>query len=216
MLRRTLLLALPLLTMAFSGPLLGQGPAQQPAPPATTPAPGTAVATFAGGCFWCVESDFDKVPGVLATVSGYTGGHTPNPTYRQVTHGDTGHYEAVQVTYDPSKVGYERLLERFWTTVDPYDAGGQFCDRGTSYRTAIFVHDGKQRAAAEASKAQLAKAHPDRPPLATPILDAKTFTPAEGYHQDYYQKNPIRYRYYRNGCRRDARVEQLWGKRASN
>ena len=169
--------------------------------------PRTAV--FAGGCFWCVEADFDKVPGVLATVSGYTGGTVENPSYKQVTFGDTGHYEAVEVTYDPGRVGYRQLADIFWRTVDPTDSGGQFCDRGDSYRTAVFVADEEQRQAAQSSKAEAAAALGQE--VVTPILDTGEFWPAEDYHQGYYEKNPLRYRYYRWNCGRDRRIEELWG-----
>ncbi len=167
---------------------------------------------FAGGCFWCVESDFDKVPGVVSTISGYTGGKTKNPTYDQVTYGDTGHYEAVEITYDPAKVGYEALLTAFWHSVDPTDGGGQFCDRGHSYKTAVFVANKKQRAAAEASK-NAAQKNVGKP-IVTPILAAARFYAAEDYHQDYYKKSPYRYRYYRWGCGRDKKVKQVWGEHA--
>ena len=170
------------------------------------------IATFAGGCFWCVESDFDKVPGVIETISGYTGGILPNPTYEQVTAGGTGHREAVQIVYDPSRVSYAELLTAFWHSVDPTDGGGQFCDRGQSYQTAIFVADEDERRLAETSKqaaeASLGKA------IVTPIEAASPFFPAEDYHQDYYEKSPLRYRYYRYACGRDRRVEELWGERA--
>ena len=168
-------------------------------------------AVFAGGCFWCVESDFDKIDGVLATVSGYTGGTLDNPTYRDVVSETTGHYEAVRVTYDPSIVSYEALVEAFWRTVDPTDAGGQFCDRGDSYRTAIFVDDEAQRAAAVASKTALETSKALSDPVVTPILDLDVFWPAEEYHQDYYKKNPIRYRLYRTACGRDGRLREVWG-----
>jgi peptide-methionine (S)-S-oxide reductase len=171
-----------------------------------------ATATFAGGCFWCVESDFDPIPGVVGTVSGYTGGTTDNPTYKQVGAGGTGHYEAVQITFDPSRVTYEHLLEAFWHSVDPTDPGGQFCDRGESYRTAVFVQGEAQRQVAEASKEMAEEALGAA--IVTPIEDAGPFYPAEDYHQDYYQKNPLRYRYYRWGCGRNARVEQVWGEHA--
>lgn len=171
-----------------------------------------AEAIFAGGCFWCVEADFDKVPGVLETVSGYTGGSLDNPTYEQVTYGDTGHREAVRISYDPSQVSYEELLTAFWHSVDPTDGGGQFCDRGESYETAIFAKGDDQLEAAEASKAEIAKTLDQ--PIATPIESAGTFYPAEDYHQDYYQKNPVRYKYYRWSCGRDQRIEELWGERA--
>ena len=169
-------------------------------------------AVFAGGCFWCVESDFDKVPGVVSTVSGYTGGKTADPNYRQVTAGGTGHYEAVEITYDPAKVTYEALLTAFWHSVDPTDDGGQFCDRGQSYETAVFVANEKERRLAEASKAAAQK-QLDRP-IVTPILPAGPFFVAEDYHQDYYKNNPLRYRYYRFRCGRNSRVEEVWGEHA--
>ncbi len=169
-------------------------------------------AVFAGGCFWCVESDFDKVPGVVSTVSGYTGGKTKDPTYRQVTAGGTGHYEAVEITYNPSKVSYEMLLAAFWRSVDPTDGGGQFCDRGQSYETAVFVANDKERALAEASK-NAAQKLLDKP-IVTPILAAAPFYEAEGYHQDYYKNNPLRYRYYRFSCGRNRTVKDLWGEHA--
>ncbi len=175
---------------------------------------GLAVATFAGGCFWCVESDFDKVPGVVETVSGYTGGTVENPTYRQVTAGGTGHFEAVRVRYDPKRVSYERLLHIFWRSVDPTDDGGQFCDRGESYRTAIFVGSEEERGLAEASKEALEQSMVLDAPVVTPIEPAGAFHPAEDYHQDYYTKNPVRYRFYRFSCGRDSRVQQLWGRQA--
>lgn len=168
-----------------------------------------STAVFAGGCFWCVESDFDKVDGVVSTISGYTGGHVANPTYKQVSHEDTGHYEAVKVTYDPDKVTYGELVHYYFRHVDPTDADGQFCDRGESYRTAIFVNSDAERAVAteEAGDAATVLGKP----VVTNIADAATFWPAEGYHQDYYQKNPLKYRYYRSACGRDARVKALWG-----
>jgi peptide-methionine (S)-S-oxide reductase len=168
-----------------------------------------ATAILAGGCFWCVEADFDKVDGVLETVSGYTGGHVENPGYRQVVGGGTGHYEAVEIVYDPSVVSYRELVDHFWRTVDPTDAGGQFCDRGDSYRTAVFVEDEEQRAAAEASKAAAEEALGRE--IVTPILEAGRFWRAEEYHQDYYVKNPTRYRFYRSSCGRDDRLEEVWG-----
>ena len=168
--------------------------------------------TVAGGCFWCVESDFDTIPGVIETISGYTGGTLDNPTYQQVTAGGTGHLEAVQITYDPEKVKYQALLTAFWSSVDPTDPGGQFCDRGESYQTAIFVADDTERQLAEISKNEaeniLGKA------IVTPIEEKGQFFPAEDYHQDYYQKNPVRYRYYRWSCGRNQRVQELWGDRA--
>jgi peptide-methionine (S)-S-oxide reductase len=169
-------------------------------------------AIVAGGCFWCVEADFDKVPGVVETISGYTGGSADNPTYRQVTFGNTGHYEAVEVTFDPAVVSYREILDTFWRTVDPTDASGQFCDRGPSYRTAVFPLDAEQAEAAEASKAaaQAALGHE----IVTPIIEATAFWPAEAYHQDYYRTNAFRYEFYRRACGRDARVRSLWGDEA--
>jgi len=179
--------------------------AQTPAPPAT------AVATFAGGCFWCVEADFDKVEGVLSTTSGYTGGRTPNPTYQDVSRGGTGHTEAVEIVYDPTKVSYEKLLDVFWHNHDPLAKNRQFCDRGEQYRAAIFYHNEAERRLAEASKA----AHQARfkQPIQTEIAAAVPFYKAEDYHQDYYLKNPVRYKFYRFNCGRDARLEELWGKK---
>jgi len=172
----------------------------------------TNVAIFASGCFWCTESDFDKVPGVIDTTSGYTGGRTPHPDYESVSTGRTGHVESLRVTYDPSKVTYQHLLSWYWRHVDPVDDGGQFCDRGSQYRPVIFVLNAEQRRLAEESKEQLAKSGVLDRPIAVKIEDAGTFTPAEEYHQDFYKKNPLRYRYYRFGCGRDQRVEQIWSK----
>lgn len=171
-----------------------------------------AIATFAGGCFWCMEPPFDKLKGVISTTSGYMGGHVDQPTYQQVSRGDSGHAEVMQVTYDPSIVNYETLLKTFWKNVDPTDAGGQFCDRGSQYRTAIFYHDAKQQKLAEQSKAELINNKSFAADIVTEITAASQFYPAEDYHQDYYQKNPIRYKYYRYSCGRDARLEELWGK----
>jgi len=169
-----------------------------------------ARATFAGGCFWCMEPPFDALPGVASTTSGYTGGHLDKPTYHQVSAGDTGHREAVQIVYDPAKVSYGKLLEVFWHNVDPLDKGGQFCDRGEQYTTAIFYHDDAQRAAAEASKAAIEKQLGK--PVVTPILPAKPYFAAEDYHQDYYLKNELRYKFYRYSCGRDQRLKEVWGK----
>ncbi len=176
-------------------------------------ASGEAVATFAAGCFWCTESDFDKVPGVTSTISGYMGGHVKNPTYRQVSRGGTGHTEVLQVTYDPAKVSYEKLLKVFWRNVDPYDKHGQFCDRGDQYRPEIFVHTPEQRRAAEASKARIVQTKSSSRRIVVPITDAMKFTKAEAYHQDFYKKNPAHYWRYRIGCGRDRRLEQIWGKK---
>ena len=173
----------------------------------------TAKATFAGGCFWCVESDFDKVPGVLSTTSGYIGGTVANPTYEQVTAKTTGHAEAVEIVFDPSKISYAQLLEKFWRSIDPTTKDRQFCDAGSPYRSAIFTHDAAQAAAAQASLAALEKSKPFKEPIVTQIVPAGPFYAAEAYHQDYYKKNPVRYTYYRSSCGRDARLEQLWGKK---
>ena len=175
---------------------------------------GLEVATFAGGCFWCVEADFDAVPGVVRTVSGYTGGTLADPTYKRVTAGGTGHREAVQIFYDPKRVAYPALVEIFWRSVDPTDGGGQFCDRGESYETAIFANSLEQKQQAEASKRALEGSAVLGRPVVTPIEAAGPFYPAEDYHQDYYHKNPLRYGFYRYGCGRDARVEELWGEDA--
>lgn len=169
-----------------------------------------ALATFAGGCFWCTEADFEKVPGVLAAVSGYTGGAGANPTYEEVSDGGTGHAEAVQIRFDPSKVSYAQLLQVYWRSIDPTVKDRQFCDAGSQYRTAIYAHDPGQRRLAEATRAEVeqqlgVKVH-------TQIADAGAFYAAEDYHQDYYKKNPIRYKFYRTNCGRDARLEQVWGK----
>ena len=172
------------------------------------------VAVFAGGCFWCVESDFDNVPGVVRTVSGYTGGDLEDPTYKQVSAGGTGHREAVQISYDPKRVSYATLLEVFWRSVDPTDAGGQFCDRGESYETAIFATSPEQKRLAEESKRTLQQSAALDRPIVTPIEEAGAFYPAEDYHQDYYKKSSIRYNFYRYTCGRDARVEELWGEDA--
>jgi peptide-methionine (S)-S-oxide reductase len=169
-----------------------------------------ATAVFAMGCFWCGEADFEKVPGVVKVVSGYTGGRTKNPTYEQVSAGTTGHYEAVLVTYDPTKVKYSDLLTVFWKNVDPFDAAGQFCDKGSSYRAAIFPGNDAERKAAQASRDYLVGFF--KRDLATKIANRATFYPAEEYHQDYYKKNPIRYRYYRSRCGRDDRLADVWGK----
>jgi peptide-methionine (S)-S-oxide reductase len=186
----------------------------QQAPAPTT----TAKAIFAGGCFWCVESDFDKVPGVLSTTSGYIGGTTVNPTYDQVSAKKTGHAEAVQIVFDPAKVSYEKLVEHFWRTIDPTTKDRQFCDAGSPYRTAIFAVDAAQLATATASRAALEKSKPFKEPVVTEVVlptgTAGTFYAAEDYHQDYYKKNPVRYNYYRSSCGRDARLKQLWGGQA--
>jgi peptide-methionine (S)-S-oxide reductase len=175
------------------------------------PTPQSAIATFAGGCFWCVEADFEKVPGVISATSGYTGGHTVNPTYEEVSRGGTGHAEAVEVVYDPAKLSYEKLLDVFWHNIDPLAKDQQFCDHGDQYRSAIFYHDDRQRLLAESSKAAVDVRFEQ--PIATEIVPAGLFYKAEEYHQKYYLKNPIRYKFYRFNCGRDARLEKLWGKK---
>lgn len=185
--------------------------AQNGMAPSPIVAEGQAVATFAGGCFWCLESDMDHLPGVISTTSGYTGGTIPNPTYKTHYKGNgEPHYEAVKIVYDPKQVSYDQLLTVFWHSVDVTDPGGQFCDRGASYRTAVFVTP-EQRAAAQASKAALGSEGWPKAPVVTPILPVAEFFPAETYHQDYHTKNPIRYRYYRNGCGRNKQVKRVWG-----
>ncbi len=181
------------------------------AQPASTAPAATAAATFAGGCFWCVEADFDKLPGVLSTTSGYTGGTVANPSYEQVSAKRTGHAEVVRIVFDPSKISYDTLLSRFWRSIDPTTMDRQFCDSGSPYRTAIFTHDATQAAAAKASLAALEKSKPFKEPIVTTVEAAGAFYPAEDYHQDYYRKNPVRYAYYRASCGRDARLQQLWG-----
>ena len=178
---------------------------------AATTASGNAVATFAGGCFWCMEPPYDELDGVISTTSGYTGGRKQNPTYEEVSTGTTGHTEAVQVVYDPKRISYARLLEVFWRNIDPLTANAQFCDHGTQYRSGIFYHDAEQRRLAEDSKRALEASGRFKGPIVTEIVAAGTFYPAEEYHQDYYKKNPIRYKFYRAGCGRDQRLAELWG-----
>ena len=187
--------------------------AQPPAPTAETAAPARklAKATFAGGCFWCMEPPFESLPGVVSVTAGYTGGRKEDPTYKEVSAGWTGHVEAVQVLYDPSRISFERLLDVYWHNIDPTDGTGQFCDHGSQYRPVIFVHDEEQRRLAEASKAALEKSRPFPGPIVVEIVPAATFWPAEEYHQHYHSKNPIRYADYRRGCGRDARLKELWG-----
>ena len=172
---------------------------------------GLAVATLAGGCFWCMEPPFDKLDGVIATTSGYSGGHVVNPRYEEVITGTTGHTEVVQIVFDPSLVRYEDLLEVFWVNIDPLDAGGQFCDRGPQYRSEVFFHTPEQRAAAEASRDRINASGVLSGPIVTQITPLEEFYPAEEYHQDYYLKNPLRYLFYRTSCGRDARLAQRWG-----
>jgi peptide-methionine (S)-S-oxide reductase len=178
----------------------------------STSNPQLEVATFAGGCFWCMVSPFAKLPGVVSITSGYTGGHVKDPSYEQVSSGGTGHVEAVQMKYDPQKVSYEKLLDVFWHNVDPTAADHQFCDYGAPYRSEIFYHTEEQKHLAERSKAEIEKSKPFKDPIVTKITAASAFYEAEEYHQDFYKKNPIRYKYYRYHCGRDQRLEELWGK----
>jgi peptide-methionine (S)-S-oxide reductase len=198
--------------------LVAQAAQSAPKTDATTAAASkpdsSATAVFAGGCFWCVESDFDKVPGVISTTSGYTGGTTLNPTYEQVGSGKTGHAESVEIKFDPSRVSYRQLVEHFWRTIDPTTKDREFCDIGTPYRTAIFAQNAEQLKIAEASKAALETSKPFSAPIVTEVVKGGPFYPAEDYHQNYYKKNPIRYKFYRYRCGRDARLKQLWGDQA--
>jgi peptide-methionine (S)-S-oxide reductase len=197
-----LLAALPASGFAQAGAAAGGGP--------------TAKATFAGGCFWCVEADFDKVEGVISTTSGYIGGTTADPSYEQVSNKSTGHAEAVEIVFDPRQVSYQKLLEIYWRSIDPTTKDRQFCDAGNPYRTAIFALDDTQLKAARASLAALQQSKPFKEPIVTEIVaPGPKFYPAEEYHQDYYKKNPLRYKYYRTSCGRDARLKQLWGNAAA-
>lgn len=191
--------------------LFGASGGAQSAPRPATPAR-LAHATFAGGCFWCMQSPYDAIPGVYSTTAGYTGGSVANPTYEQVSTGATGHAESMQVAYDPDKVSYQQLLEVFWHNIDPTDAGGQFCDRGSQYRSAIFYADDTQKQAALASKQQLEASHRFAQPIVTQVVPLQAFYPAEDYHQNFCRKNPLRYQSYRLGCGRDRRLAELWGK----
>ncbi|MBI5419348.1 MAG: peptide-methionine (S)-S-oxide reductase MsrA [Deltaproteobacteria bacterium] len=170
-------------------------------------------ATFAGGCFWCMEHPFDELEGVVSVSSGYTGGHKKNPTYEEVSAGGTGHAESVEILYDPAKIGYKKLLDVFWSNVDPTTPNRQFCDVGTQYRTAIFYHGAEQKRLAEESEKALEKTKPFREKIVTEIVPASEFYPAEEYHQKYYRKNPVRYKFYRYNCGRDRRLQELWGKK---
>lgn len=202
----------PLLVLCVYGSLSTAARSQETTaapPPATT---ATATAIFAGGCFWCTEADFEKLPGVLAAESGYTAGKTPKPTYEQVSAGNTGHTEAVRVSYDPARVSYAQLVEYFWKTIDPTVENRQFCDIGSQYRSGIYWQSEDERKVAEASRDALLKSGKVER-IHTEIVPASVFYPAEEYHQDYYKKNPLRYAYYRRGCGRDARLESIWGSR---
>ena len=194
-----------ILTFVFSIPVFAE----------STPTTKIETAILAGGCFWCIEADYEKLDGVLEVISGYTGGHVENPTYKQVSAGRTGHIEAVKVTYDASKISYIQILNFFWRHIDPTRDDGQFCDRGSQYRPAIFYETANQKTQAIASKQQIEQTKPFSEPLKVELIQATTFYPAEEYHQDYYLKNPLRYHFYRYNCGRDARVEQLWGKQGN-
>jgi peptide-methionine (S)-S-oxide reductase len=196
------------LTLLLSALLLSAAAHAQK--PAAAPAAPSASAVFGGGCFWCIEADFEKLPGVLEVDSGYSGGKLVNPTYEQVSGGNSGHIEVVKVIYDPAKVSYATLLDYFWHHIDPTVKNRQFCDVGSQYRSAIFVENDAQRAAIDASKTAILKAGVIKQ-IETETIPLTTFYPAETYHQDYYKKNPLRYAYYRNGCGRDARVAEVWG-----
>jgi peptide-methionine (S)-S-oxide reductase len=196
-----------LLVLSLAVPIFGR--AQAPQPP---PAAGLKTAAFAGGCFWCMVHPFEELPGVSQVISGYAGGTVQSPTYHQVSAGGTGHRESIQVTFDPQRITYRKLLDVFWRNVDPFDAGGEFCDRGNQYTTAIFVADEEQRRLAASSKQELEERFGQQ--IATVILPAGPFWRAEEYHQDYYRKNPVRYRFYRFTCGRDARLKEVWGKEA--
>jgi peptide-methionine (S)-S-oxide reductase len=215
MIHRRILAAL-LMALAAAAPALSLRVASaQTSPPASAPTvPGGTLRTaiFAGGCFWCMEGPFEALDGVTDVVSGYSGGRLANPTYEDVGRGGTGHAEVVRVTYDPRKVSYPTLLDVYWRNVDPFDAGGQFCDRGDSYRSEIFVATPEERQLAEASKSALEKRFGRT--IATRITGASAFYAAEDYHQDYHRRNPVRYKFYRGGCGRDARLEAVWGKEA--
>ncbi len=187
------------------------GPANDAANPPVASSDKSESAIFAGGCFWCMEPPFDKLEGVISTTSGYTGGKLADPTYEQVSAGSTGHAEAIKVVFDPAKVSYKKLLDVFWHNVDPFAIDQQFCDHGDQYRTAIFTIGPEQMRLAEESKKALEASGRFSQSIVTRIVPASTFYPAEGYHQDYYQKNPVRYKFYRYNCGRDARLEQIWG-----
>jgi peptide-methionine (S)-S-oxide reductase len=210
-------LLVALVAIAGGAVLLVAEPAPQPnSEAAAVPQEGLETATFASGCFWCTESDFDKVDGVKETISGYMGGKTENPTYAQVSRGDTGHAEALQLKFDPKVVSYDKLLDYYWRHVDLLDGGGQFCDRGSQYRPVIFAATPEQRKLAEASKAALEKSGRFKEPIAVEIADTGPFTAAEDYHQNYYKTHPIQYAYYRHACGRDARLKRLWGDEADS
>ena len=196
---------------ASAGPIEVASASSTPDSSAASARPSEAVAIFAGGCFWCMEPPFDKLPGVISTTSGYTGGRVPNPDYEQVSSGGTGHAEAIKIVYDPALVSFTKLLDVFWRNIDPFAVDYQFCDHGDQYRSGIFAVDAEQMKLAEQSKRVLEDPKHLGKAIATQIVPASTFYPAEDYHQDYYTKNPVRYKYYRYSCGRDKRLEQIWG-----
>ena len=204
-----LALALTITGSVFASIAMSLNSGQEAKPEVEVPK-GMSVATFAGGCFWCMEPPFDKLDGVVSTTSGYTDGSVKNPSYEQVSMWRTGHTEAVQIVYDPSKLSYEKLLDVFWRNIDPTDAGGQFCDRGSQYRSGVFAHDEEQLQIAESSKAKLASSGVLEKEIVTEVKKASTFYAAEEYHQDYYKKNPFRYKLYRTGCGRDRTLRRVW------
>jgi peptide-methionine (S)-S-oxide reductase len=197
--------------LSLSSAILAAAESPKAPAPLPTRTAGQQIAVFAGGCFWCMEPPFDALPGVLATTSGYTGGKVANPTYEQVSYDETGHAEAVQILFDPAQISYEKLLEVFWHNIDPTAFDAQFCDLGHQYRSEIFYQDEAQHAAATASRDALVKAKPFAGAIVTRLSQAGTFYPAENYHQDYYKKNPVRYKFYRYNCGRDQRLQELWG-----
>jgi peptide-methionine (S)-S-oxide reductase len=205
--------AATVLATLLAAPVLAAPASSRAAAPGPTAT--TEVATFAMGCFWCGETQFESQPGVLSVVSGYTGGPERHPTYEQVSSGTTGHYESIQVTFDPKRTSYAKLLDLFWHGVDPTQADGQFCDHGRQYRSAVFVHDATQRKLAEESRRAIVASGVLKKPIVTEILPAGPFWPAEEYHQDFWKKDPVRYRSYRLGCGRDRRLAELWGDKAS-
>jgi len=210
---KTTMLAVLLLIAGFLAADWGRA-ASDAAPQKAPPAGQLQIATFAGGCFWCMEHPFDELPGVVSVTSGYTGGHQKNPTYQEVSAGGTGHAESVQVLYDPAKISYGKLLDRYWHNIDPTTKDRQFCDAGNQYRSAIFYHNEEQHRLALQSKKALEQNKPFKGSVLTEIVPAGEFYPAEEYHQHYYKKNPIRYKYYRTSCGRDKRLKELWGDKA--
>ncbi len=216
---KALILPILLASLSTAACAPDSGAEQATEPAAASPADGSqdlAKATFAGGCFWCMEPPFDELEGVVSTTSGYIDGHVKNPTYRQVSAGGTGHTEAIQIVFDPEKVSYRELLDVFWRNIDPLAVDRQFCDGGSQYRTGIYTHDQEQLRLAEETREALVRSQRFDQPIATEIEPASQFYPAEDYHQDYYRKNPVRYKSYRYGCGRDRRLKELWGDEAGH